>query len=261
MPAGDGYDGEVRSLAVLLIVGSVAVACNGQSSPAGTPSAAVSTSPTESPSPTVSSSPSPSASPQPTVIPPAWATPIDKPIPGEELPPRRLVPPGAELTATWFVPGAAHIPGQVVATWGSGTDPLRREQGLVIWERYRERPAWRPTYTFVDPRKNGVFGISVLIGDLTGDGHEDLLTFEDRGGSGACGTWRVVAATEFLPQDIYRKDACDTDVTIRIGQLLIDEAVFKPGDPHCCPSAFRKTVLEYDGAKWKVVSREVTPAG
>lgn len=251
----------MRRLAILLIVGSVGVACTNEPMPVQSPLVTSSPSPTESPSPTASASPSPSASPQPTVIPPAWATPIDQLIPGEDIPEARLVPPGTEVTGTWFVPGAADIPDQVVATWGSEAVTFRSKKGLVVWERYRERPLWRPAYTFVDPPKDGVFGISVLIGDLTGDGHEDLLTFEDRGGSGACGTWRVVAATEFLPDDIYRKDTCDTDITIRDGQLVLDEAVFKPGDAHCCPSAFRKTVLEYDGVKWKVVSREVSPAG
>ena len=258
---GHGYDGGVRPLAILVIVGSLAVACDGEPPPVESPSATSSRSPTESPSPTASASPSPSASPQPTVIPPAWTTPIDRPIPGEQIPEGRLVPPGAEVTGTWFVPGTADIPDQVVATWGSGADPLRREQGLVVWERYPERPAWRPAYAFLDPPKSGVFGIRVLVGDLTGDGHEDLLAFEDRGGSGACGTWRVVAAVEFLPETIYEKDTCDADLTIHDGKLVIDEAVFKPGDAHCCPSAYRAITLQYDGGRWKVVRREVTPTG
>jgi hypothetical protein len=37
------------------------------------------------------------------------------------------------------------------------------------------------------------------------------------------------------------------------------DAVFKPGDAHCCPSATRTTVLTYDGADgWTIASREVT---
>ena len=252
----------MRRLVVPVAVAfAVAVSCTTKSVTPESPSAAASASPSSTSSPVASGSPSPSIAPPPTVIPPAWAAPIKKPLPGEGIPAERLVPPGAEVAGTWFLPGAAGIPDQVVATWGSGADPLRREQGLVVWERYPERPAWRPAYAFLDPPKSGVFGIRVLVGDLTGDGHEDLLAFEDRGGSGACGTWRVVAAVEFLPETIYEKDTCDADLTIHDGQLVIDEAVFKPGDAHCCPSAYRAITLQYDGGRWKVVRREVTPTG
>ncbi len=42
--------------------------------------------------------------------------------------------------------------------------------------------------------------------------------------------------------------------------LEITEAVYAPGDAHCCPSAFRTTVLTYAGdGRWTVASKTVTP--
>ena len=50
-----------------------------------------------------------------------------------------------------------------------------------------EDGTWRAVYAFTDPARSGVFGIRVDTGDLTGDAIADLLSFEDLGGSGACG--------------------------------------------------------------------------
>jgi hypothetical protein len=104
-----------------------------------------------------------------------------------------------------------------------------------------------------------VFGIRVDAGDLTGDAIPDLLSFEDVGGSGACGTYRVIASTVGDASEIFRRATCDTEIAISKGDLRVREAVFEPDDPHCCPSAFRTSVLRWNGATWEEVSSEVVP--
>jgi hypothetical protein len=104
-----------------------------------------------------------------------------------------------------------------------------------------------------------VFGIRVDQGELTGDANADVLSFEDVGGSGACGTYRVIAISAGDASEILRRDSCDTQIAIVGGDLRIREAVFRAGDPHCCPSAFRESTLRWNGTSWEKVSSEVVP--
>ena len=60
-------------------------------------------------------------------------------------------------------------------------------------------------------------------------------------------------------REIFRREACDTQIAIAGGDLRIREAVFRPDDPHCCPSAFRESTLRWNGTSWEVVSSEVVP--
>ena len=148
-------------------------------------------------------------------------------------------------------------PEQVVLTWWDGS-PFRRRNGLIVWQR-SEDESWLAVYAYTDPVRLGVFGIRVDEGELTGDAITDVLSFEDVGGSGACGTYRVVAIAASDASEIFRRDACDTQIAISDGDLRIREAVFRAGDPHCCPSAFRESTLRWNGTSWDEVASEVVP--
>jgi hypothetical protein len=104
-----------------------------------------------------------------------------------------------------------------------------------------------------------VLGVRLSSADLTGDGVDDLLTEEQRGGSGACATWRVIASAAGSAAEIFLRDGCDTEISAINGTLEIREAVYEPGDPHCCPSAYRTTVLAWDGQAWQQLSSELKP--
>jgi len=145
---------------------------------------------------------------------------------------------------------------QIVLTWSDGNPP-DRPSGLIVWQRSGEGP-WRAVYAFTDPARRGVFGIRVDTGDLTGDAIPDILSFEDVGGSGACGTYRVIATSAGDATEIFRREACDTQIAISSGDLRIREAIFRANDPHCCPSAFRGSVLRWNGTSWEEISSEVT---
>ena len=82
--------------------------------------------------------------------------------------------------------------------------------------------------------------------------------FHETGGSGSCGTTSVVdLATGAL---VYRSSGCDRTVDPNADPpgLVVREAVYRPGDAHCCPSRVRTTVLVDDGGTWKTSSVQTT---
>jgi hypothetical protein len=249
----------VRARLVPLALASVLVlaACDGgafdgpTSSPTGPPPGSPTASPT---GPTGSRSPT--ASPIPRPIPPAWAAPIEEDLAPAELPDEALVPPGATLTARAELPAAGDAPDQVAVAYVLGDDPFAAEHGVAVWQRFPEPPAWSVVYAFVDPPEEGVLGIRLRSGDLTGDGHAEVLTFEDRGGSGGCGTWTVVSGGAADTVRIFKRDTCDAEYRIAGATLVLREAIYEPDDPHCCPSAFRTATLEWNGERF-VVTDEV----
>jgi hypothetical protein len=192
---------------------------------------------------------------EPVILPPGVPATYRRDDDQADLPLERLVPPGVEVTGTWFPDRET-----LIVTWGAGDDPFRREQGLVVWRRTGSDPPWVATYAFRDPPKDGVLGIQVDTGDVTGDGHPDALVFENTGGSGACGTWSVIALSPEGDGPTYTKALCDGSVemsTRPVGIRLV-ESVYGPNDPHCCPSSVRTTTLEWNGSRWRVTSKEET---
>ena len=169
-----------------------------------------------------------------------------------------LVPPGAGSADASVLVTPEDPIDQIALTW-LDEEPSGRRTGLIVWQRFAEPPIWRAVYAFTDPLRKGVFGIRVDTGDLTGDRISDLLSFEDVGGSGACGTYRVIATTVGDASEIFRRDTCDTEIAISRGDLRVREAVYRPDDPHCCPSAFRTTVLRWNGTSWEETSSEAVP--
>lgn len=249
----------VRRLALCTLLLAAAAACDGDGAPEPT-DAPSPTGPTPtSPVPTSIPSPSPSPSPSPRPIPPAWAIPIEEDLAPEDLPDGSLVPAGAELTDRVVLPAAGVQPDLIAVSYAVGDDPFAREHGFAVWQRFPDPPAWSVVYAFVDPPDAEVLGIRLRSGDLTGDSHDDVLVFEETGGSGACGTWKVVAATAEGVERIFKRKTCDAEFLIRGGALELREAVFEPGDAHCCPSAFRYATYEWDGSGFVETSSRIEP--
>lgn len=244
---------------------------------------------TRSPSVTTSPSPRPSAGPtspggsptgSPTGSPSASPTTSDTPTPAPELrvPPdaptevsdaglvarvergnlRPLVPPDAEIAASERLATPRDQIDQVAVAWLRG-EPFRAEHGFVVWQR--SIGVWRAEFAFTDPPTKGVLGISIRSGDLTGDGLADHLTFEALGGSGNCGTWRVIATAREGASQVFRRSRCDAEIAISNGRLEVREAVFEAGDPHCCPSAYRFTTLAWSGERFEVTDRRTERSG
>jgi hypothetical protein len=147
-----------------------------------------------------------------------------------------LVPPGASSANASVLVTPEDPIDQIALTW-LDEEPSGRRTGLVVWQRFADPPIWRAVYAFTDPPRKGVFGIRVDAGDVTGDRTSDLLSFEDVGGSGACGTYRVIATTAGDASEIFRQDTCDTEIAI--SRVTSGARSGLPARrPHCCPSAF-----------------------
>ncbi len=226
---------------------------------AGSSSSIAPSSPGSTASVSVSASPSAgaSASTEPVSLPPGVPATYEGGQAAGDVPVASLVPAEAQVTGTWYAPQGTLT--SIVVAYSIGDDPLFQEHGLVLWSEYADEPRWRAAYGFRDKAKDGVFGITAVIGDATGDGLEDALTFEATGGSGGCGTYRVISVVDAA--EVFSQTVCDTfvDVASAPAGLTLTEAVFGPGDDHCCPSAQRVTRLRYTGSGWKVISRETLP--
>ena len=210
--------------------------------------------------PSATRSPRPTAIPQviPSGVPSGTPSSYAKDVSAAKLQPQALVPPGVTVTDAWSATTSAGETAGIA--YIQAGDPLQAAHGLVIWRRsLGAAPPWRPVFGITTDPAAGVLQIETLLGEATGDGSDDALVFEATGGSGACGTTLLVDLA--ANAQVFKKTACDTVVEFSpapVG-LSIRQAVFGPTDSHCCPSAFRTTVLIYSGQRWVVVSRTTTP--
>jgi hypothetical protein len=244
----------VRAIrSVVLALGALGLvllaACGGRQVLLPSPSA---TSTSEAPSPTVT--PTPTASATETAAPtPELDLPRDAPtVLAERVDAGYL----AQEGYAWLLPPNAGVLGartsegtltQVAVAWYRGEDPFARESGLVIWQRFPDPPAWRAVFAATNRPSHGILGIALEQEDLTDDGLPDLLVREDMGGTGACARWRVLVSRPGGAAEAWRHEGCDTTVEVSRGRLLVREAIFRPDDPHCCPSSFRLRTLAFDG--------------
>ena len=248
----------LRIPALVLLV--AAAACGGSASPVL---------PSPTPQATRTTTPTPTSTPAPTASAPASVVPSDVPsgtpagyakdVGASNLPPSALVPAGVGVTDAWSTTTSAGETAGVA--YVAAGDPLQVPHGLVIWRRSPGVvPPWKPVFGLTTDTGSGVFQIETLLGEATGDGSDDALVFEATGGSGACGITLLLDLA--ANAQVFRKTACDTVVSFSpspVG-LSIRQAVFGPSDSHCCPSAFRTTVLTYTGTTWVVASRTSSPA-
>ena len=249
-------------LAVPLLV-FVAGACSGNDGAVTLDTPSNPPSPTFSPSPSVPPSPSPSPTVSPTSAPelqlPADApTTFADPLEPDAVPSEALVPPGASVTSTWTMTPPSDPVALIGLAWSRGGGLVHVEHGFVVWERFEETPPWRAVYGFTDKPAKDVFAVRLSIDDLTADGINDALTFEDTDGSGACGTWRVVSPTEGAVTELFRQQTCDTQIINSAGTLKIRQAVFAPGDAHCCPSSFHVTILRWNRQAFVTIKESET---
>jgi hypothetical protein len=186
----------------------------------------------------------------------------------------RLIPSGSFGVQRIIVPPGAGIPIQVAASWdarerpvdlGPGAPPAAT--GTTVWQRFEDPLRWLPVAWSTDGPEAGVLGVSLRAGDATRDGHDDVLVFSATGGSGGCGIVRVLAPdgspeTGAAAGVVFERRVCDATVSVVPRGLELREAVYRPGDAHCCPSATRTSVLGYRGdGRWVVVSERTDPIG
>jgi hypothetical protein len=246
----------LAAAALVLLVTS----CGGSevATPSAAPAAAPGTSPSSTASP-VAPPPTPTGDPDPALpagVPGSFAD----DVPGGDLPLRALIPAGTTVTDSWLA-STSTGDSVTVAFIEPGRDPFVSAQGFVVWRRQRgSSPPWRPVFGIVHPKDAGILAIQGITGDATGDGSDDVLLFEATGGVGNCGTWRVLDPGAGVQR--WHRSLCDArvDVGAEPAGLVLTETVYEPGDPHCCPSAIKVSVLEYrEPNRFVPISEEVTP--
>jgi hypothetical protein len=180
-------------------------------------------------------------------------------VAADNVPAAALIPTGATVSDSWTTPAGDAI---AVAWEYPSADPFRQDRGVAVWHRYDDGSApWRPVWAaeFSPKHENPVLGVDARFADVTGDGSTDALIFASVGGSGGCGTTFVVDIA--AAAQVYRSRGCDRAIdpsSDPVG-LRIREAVYAPGDPHCCPSSFRESVLVYEGGAWRTATSSVSP--
>jgi hypothetical protein len=243
-------------IAAFLCVATLVAACHGGTvAPTASPATTALTLVSSAPAPPASSRPSPS-----TTAPSGLPSALGADLPAGDVPVTELVPAGTEPTGSWFANTNA---GDAIAVaWEvPGPDPFRADRGFVVWRHTGDPVLWRPVFAVTYPAaRHPVLGITATVDDVTGDGSDDVLVFAETGGSGGCGTYLVVDAASGA--QAFRRSVCDASIepSVDPAGLILTEAVYAHGDPHCCPSATRTTVLraEADGA-WTTVSVTTAP--
>ena len=206
----------------------------------------------------LASSPNVSVAPHlPDGIPPSFGDAVE----AANVPVAALTPLKATVTNSSITETAAGE--AIVVAWEfPGNDPFRKDRGVAVWRRFDDGGApWRPIWGASYPAtRNPVLGIDTRIADVTGDGSPDALVTASTGGSGNCATTYAVDLASST--QVFRDTGCDRTIdpsSDPVG-LRIHEAVYAPGDPHCCPSGFRDTVLVYQDGTWRTSSPSTSPA-
>lgn len=239
----------MRRLPAVFALALLVASCGGSESV--TPSASPAAAPGTPPSPTAAPS---------TSLPAGVPGSFDQDLPAGDVPLRALIPSSTRVTDSWLASTAAGD-SVTVAYIESGGDPFVSEQGFVVWRREEgSTPPWRPVFGIVHPEGAGILAIQGITGDVTGDGSDDVLLFEATGGVGNCGTWRVIDPGAGVQR--WHRSLCDARVDIGAEPpgLVLTATVYEPGDPHCCPSAIKVSVLAYqEPNRFVTISEKVTP--
>jgi hypothetical protein len=159
---------------------------------------------------------------------------------------------------------AGAAPEQLAVLWqrqtrtgaGRAAGYLNQEQGLVVWQR--SGPAlWRRALTRQFASSDSP--PNVTTGDVTGDGHPDILVRIEQG-SGACGPREIFATVHARIRRIFYRDECESLVQLKDGAVRLTEPVgrcpYKQGSAHCF-GGDAQIVERWNGRRLVVASRRV----
>jgi hypothetical protein len=190
-----------------------------------------------------------------------WSTPLDAPPPhlrsiraarAGSPPPVRTLAPAFSQTSVYRLPAAGGAPEQLAVVWSrayrsrpGAHGSTQQQEGLLIWQRVAPT-RWR----IVDRRRASVGQLlGVTIGDVTRDGHPDVLAVIGEG-SGACGPRLLLAWAAGRERALLSRNECESTYRIRGGALVVDEPVgpcpYANGSAHCF-GGVRHTVMRWNG--------------
>jgi hypothetical protein len=152
-----------------------------------------------------------------------------------------------------------------------GVRPLSDDQRVLVWRigGHPEDPASAlygvtvvegrtRLYSHRAPR--GALRTSVETGDLSGDGRQDVLVFDDTDGSGACGDYRAIVTASGTAQTAFTQSLCEDQGSIHAARGGLLFSLGERKDPttrdqiHCCYLFVHRTLKRWSGRRWLVVS-------
>jgi hypothetical protein len=157
---------------------------------------------------------------------------------------------GAESTLR-RVPGAASIPPQLLVTEYRPDPRIANDNDVAAkWVSILQRSpnGWRTVY---ERGFDWAGFLGVSTGDLTGDGHADVLIQSEEGSAG-CGPHVAVASVRGRTREIFRRYACESYFLIRAGRLEVNEPVGPCPEPHAALHCFggrRSIVMRWTGIR------------
>jgi len=179
----------------------------------------------------------------------------------QRLPLLQLIPSDAVVARSWTLAGPGGMGPEVAIEWQRTSlvsSPLDAS-GLLLWQGKSLARVWHLAYSLRFP--DTVSRAHVRMGDVNGDGHDDLLLFEDMDGSAGCGLYRLLASVRGRFVQLLARHGCGDNTRIRIhaGALESFDGIRK--DPrtanqiHCCWTTWLRTTMRWRGAALAHVSR------
>ncbi|HEV8603700.1 MAG TPA: hypothetical protein VGQ68_09945 [Gaiellaceae bacterium] len=177
---------------------------------------------------------------------------------------RDIAPPGSQVLDMRVLRSQTG-PTQLAVAWRRG-DPndYPTEFGLTIWQRAGVRSPWRRLYERRIPvsKLANIHDLRLRTADVTRDGREDLLVFEDLDGSAGVYVYRLFTTDGGNVRQIAARLSSEDDSTViaNYGELVSYDGVGK--DPksgsyiHCCPRYWRRTVQRWNGER--LVTAKIT---
>jgi hypothetical protein len=177
--------------------------------------------------------------------------------PGER-PARRLLAPARAQTQVIVLPAGGRVPEQLFVVWsrmvrGRLTVPTQEEsfeQGVLLWESSTSggRSVWRVAYE----RKVAPYDyVSADAGDMSGDGHPEVM-FAGLRGSGGCGVTRLLVTTEQGVKEALRHEGCETrsELSGRVFHLRepVGRCPYRQSGAHCY-GGVRDAQMRWNGRK------------
>jgi hypothetical protein len=174
-----------------------------------------------------------------------------------------LIPAGSRLRQAWFIHGG-HLPDQVLVEWIRSktvslygyrfSDTVR--WGLTLWTQTPFTPAdyqapWKGVAIPLLGLAPGAPNMRVALGDVTSDGHPDVLVEQYPHTNHGCGPHEVVATLAHgRSWRIFRANLCETTLRGSRGLLALDLPYYVDGDSVCCWSKIEKVRLRWNGLRF-----------
>jgi hypothetical protein len=176
---------------------------------------------------------------------------------------RDLAPAGARTLDAQAL-RAQSGPSQVAVAWLRNPDRYPSEFGLTIWQRRSTAGAWQRIYErrITQSKEQFIHDIRMRTADVTRDGRDDLLVFEDLDGSAGNYVYRLLTTDGGRVRQLAaRKTSMDeTTVFAEYGELISYDGVGKNpktlADIHCCPLYWQRTVRRWNGKRLVTAATE-----